>query len=176
MAPRGRPAHPLFAIGEDRLSWYQRLPGAGCDGWAGILRGELPAAIGVAEARRLADRAAAELPRFAGRPHRDPRAPQSLAPVAGLEGACATAWATAASRCAPRGGPRPPPPSTPAPRGRRRPARAGGGVSAADQAPRPDRPRPPGRLSQTFSVGLADGQSLEVDDLVAVTTEDPAAT
>jgi hypothetical protein len=76
---------PLFAIGEDRLSWYQRLPGAGCDGWAGILRGELPAAVGLAEARRLADRAAAELPRFAGRPHRDPRAPQNLAPVAGLE-------------------------------------------------------------------------------------------
>ena len=27
--------------------------------------------------------------------------------------------------------------------------------------------------SQTFAVGLAQGQSLEVDDLVAVTTEDP---
>ena len=76
---------PLFAIGEDRLSWYQRLPNAGERGWAGILRGELPRAIGVGEARRLADRAAAELPRFAGRPHRDPRAPQNLAPVAGLE-------------------------------------------------------------------------------------------
>ncbi|HSJ73175.1 MAG TPA: hypothetical protein VK904_02570, partial [Miltoncostaeaceae bacterium] len=63
---------PLFAIGDDRLSWYQRLPGAGREGWAGILRGELPAAAGLAEARRLADRAAAELPRFAGRPHRDP--------------------------------------------------------------------------------------------------------
>lgn len=77
---------PLFAIGDDRLSWYQRLPGAGRAGWAGILRGELARAVGVAEARRLADRAAAELPRFAGRPHRDPRAPQNLAPVAGLEG------------------------------------------------------------------------------------------
>jgi uncharacterized protein len=76
---------PLFAIGDDRLSWYQRLPGAGTAGWAGILRGELAAAVGIAEARRLADRAAAELPRFAGRPHRDPRAPQNLAPVAGLE-------------------------------------------------------------------------------------------
>jgi hypothetical protein len=76
---------PLFAIGEDRLSWYQRLPGAGCAGWAGILRGELASAVGLAEARRVADRAAAELPRFAGRPHRDPRAPQNLAPVAGLE-------------------------------------------------------------------------------------------
>ena len=76
---------PLFAIGDDRLSWYQRLPGAGREGWAGILRGELAGAVGLAEARRLADRAASELPRFAGRPHRDPRAPQNLAPVAGLE-------------------------------------------------------------------------------------------
>ncbi len=76
---------PLFAIGDDRLSWYQRLPGVGTAGWAGILRGELAATAGIAEARRLADRAAAELPRFAGRPHRDPRAPQNLAPVAGLE-------------------------------------------------------------------------------------------
>jgi hypothetical protein len=76
---------PLFAIGTDRLSWYQRLPGSGEEGWAGILRGELPRSLGVAQARRLADRAAAELPRFAGRPHRDPRAPQNLAPVAALE-------------------------------------------------------------------------------------------
>ena len=76
---------PLFAIGEDRLSWYQRLPGAGCAGWAGILRGEVARSAGVAEARRLADRAASELPRFAGRPHRDPRAPQNLSPIAGLE-------------------------------------------------------------------------------------------
>jgi uncharacterized protein len=76
---------PLFAIGEDRLSWYQRLPGLGTGGWAGILRGEVARSAGVAEAARLADRAAAGLPRFAGRPHRDPRAPQNLAPVAALE-------------------------------------------------------------------------------------------
>ena len=76
---------PLFAIGEDRLSWYQRLPGVGSQGWAGILRGEAPRSLGTAEAARLADRAAAELPRFAGRPHRDPRAPQNLSPIAGLE-------------------------------------------------------------------------------------------
>lgn len=76
---------PLFAIGDDRLSWYQRLPGAGSEGWAGILRGEVARSVGVAEARRLADRAARELPHFAGRAHRDPRAPQNMAPVAGLE-------------------------------------------------------------------------------------------
>ncbi len=76
---------PLFAIGADRLSWYQRLPGVGLAGWAGILRGEVARSMGAAEAARLADRAAVELPRFAGRPHRDPRAPQNLSPVAGLE-------------------------------------------------------------------------------------------
>jgi hypothetical protein len=77
---------PLFAIGEDRLSWYQRLPGAGEGGWAGILRGEAPRALGVEVARALADRAAAELPRYAGRPHRDPRAPQNMVPIMTLEG------------------------------------------------------------------------------------------
>lgn len=76
---------PLFAIGDDRLSWYQRLPGVGCAGWAGILRGEVARSVGVEQARGLADRATAELPRFAGRPHRDPRAPQNLSPIAGLE-------------------------------------------------------------------------------------------
>lgn len=76
---------PLFAIGEDRLSWYQRLPGVGEAGWAGILRGEVARSVGLETARALADRAAAELPRYAGRPHRDPRAPQNMMPVQGLE-------------------------------------------------------------------------------------------
>ena len=76
---------PLFAIGADRLSWYQRLPGVGEEGWAGILRGEVARSVGVARAVELADRAASELPRFAGRAHRDPRAPQNLAPIGGLE-------------------------------------------------------------------------------------------
>jgi hypothetical protein len=74
---------PLFAIGADRLSWYQRLPGA--DGWGGVLRGELPRALGLVRAREAADRATLELPRFAGREHRDPRAPRNLAPINGLE-------------------------------------------------------------------------------------------
>jgi hypothetical protein len=76
---------PLFAIGEDRFSWYQRLPVAHVRGWAGILRGEVARAHGIARARELADRAAAVLPHYAGREHRDPRAPQNLAPIAGLE-------------------------------------------------------------------------------------------
>ena len=76
---------PLFSIGTDRYSWYQRLPLAHPHGWAGILRGELPRELSVAEAVRLANRAARELPRYAGREHRDPRAPQNLTPVAALE-------------------------------------------------------------------------------------------
>jgi hypothetical protein len=76
---------PLFAVGDDRFSWYQRLPNVGESGWAGILRGEVSRAFGLETARRLADRAAAALPRYAGRPHRDPRAPQNLQPIAALE-------------------------------------------------------------------------------------------
>jgi uncharacterized protein len=76
---------PLFAIGDDRLSWYQRLPVADARGWAGVLRGEVARSYGVARSRELADMAAAMLPGYAGREHRDPRAPQNLAPIAGLE-------------------------------------------------------------------------------------------
>lgn len=76
---------PLFAIGDDRFSWYQRLPGVGEAGWAGILRGEVSRAFGLDMARRLADHATVALPRYAGRPHRDPRAPQNMQPIAALE-------------------------------------------------------------------------------------------
>ncbi len=162
---------PLFAIGEDRLSWYQRLPGVGGEGWAGILRGEAPRSLGTVEAARLADRAAAELPRFAGRPHRDPRAPQNLSPIAGLEWrlrhrmgdrrlalravrrSALRARLDAGAAGAGGGG-----------RGRRRGGRMSGpvGVVLGHQA----------ASSQVFTVGLADDQTLEVDDLVAVTTTD----
>ncbi|MEQ8833652.1 MAG: hypothetical protein RIB67_04325 [Miltoncostaeaceae bacterium] len=76
---------PLFAVGEDRYSWYQRLPVPEARGWAGILRGEVARHHGAARAAALADRATASLPAFAGRPHRDPRAPQNLSPIGGLE-------------------------------------------------------------------------------------------
>ncbi len=76
---------PLFSIGRDRFSWYQRLPGVGEQGWAGILRGEVAQTVGSRAAQQLADRATRELPRFAGRPHRDPRAPQNMQPVGVLE-------------------------------------------------------------------------------------------
>lgn len=76
---------PLFAIGDDRLAWYQRLPNVGEAGWAGILRGEVATAFGLATARHLADLATRHLPHYAGRPHRDPRAPQNMQPIMALE-------------------------------------------------------------------------------------------
>jgi hypothetical protein len=53
--------------------------------WGGIVRLELPAGDGLRGAVAAADRLAATLPRFAGVPHRDPRAPQNLTPVRNLE-------------------------------------------------------------------------------------------
>ena len=68
-------------------SWYTRLADAGPP-WhdhAGIVRCEVRAGVRLDGARGLADRTTALLPAYAGRPT-DPRAPQNLAPVAGLEG------------------------------------------------------------------------------------------
>jgi hypothetical protein len=70
----------------ERYAWYSRLVPLRSP-WhdhAGIVRCEVPAGIGVDTALRLADFVTALLPRFAGRPS-DPRAPQNLAPVGGLE-------------------------------------------------------------------------------------------
>lgn len=77
---------PVFAIGEPfpRLSWYLRLPGPRQHPWSGVVRHEI-APTDRAAATALADRAAATLGRFASNPARDPRAPQNLTPVGGLE-------------------------------------------------------------------------------------------
>ena len=80
---------PLFSFGEfrPRYSWYLRLcrPSADSHGWHGVVRCEAPAAIPKARVVALADASAAILPAFASAPHWDPRAPQNLVPVAGLE-------------------------------------------------------------------------------------------
>jgi hypothetical protein len=78
---------PLFAIGDRRFrySWYLRLPGAASHPWWGIVRCEASGELGRADAVGLADRITATLPRFASQPHNDPRAPQNLHPIAGLE-------------------------------------------------------------------------------------------
>jgi hypothetical protein len=80
---------PLFATGTafSRYAWYLRLPVSGQQPtpWAGVVRGEVSADLSVAAAAELADRASAVLPRFASEPHKEPRAPQNLYPIAGLE-------------------------------------------------------------------------------------------
>lgn len=82
---------PLFGIldrdGRARLyAWYVRLAALRPE-WhdhAGAVRCEISAAVGRANAAEFADQVSASLPAFAGRLS-DPRAPQNLAPIAGLE-------------------------------------------------------------------------------------------
>ena len=80
---------PLFSFGEfrPRYSWYVRLcrPSHDSHGWHGIVRCEAPAAIPLESVVKLADASAGILPAFASAAHWDPRAPQNLVPVAGLE-------------------------------------------------------------------------------------------
>jgi hypothetical protein len=68
-------------------SCYLRLADGGriAGPWCGIVRLEFAHSAGLATAIALADMAAGNLPRYAGVPHRDPRAPQNLQPVGALE-------------------------------------------------------------------------------------------
>jgi len=69
-----------------RYSWYVRLPGAGrAHRWAGVVRCETAANAAPGDVAVLADAVALTLPRFASAAHKDPRAPQNLYPIAGLE-------------------------------------------------------------------------------------------
>lgn len=79
---------PLFLMTTDwsRFSWYLRLPGGGdSHAWSGVVRCEASADLPRDEVIARANRAAAWLPRFASSRHKDPRAPQNLYPIAGLE-------------------------------------------------------------------------------------------
>jgi hypothetical protein len=79
---------PLFSIGgrRYRYSWYLRLPTeATSHPGAGMVRCEAAGELSIPDAAALADRVTVTLPRFASRPHQDPRAPQNLHPIAGLE-------------------------------------------------------------------------------------------
>lgn len=78
---------PVFGIGAGfpRWSWYVRLPGAIAHPWSGVVRCEAPPDLTIADVVALADTTALALPRFASQPHKDPRAPQNLHPIAGLE-------------------------------------------------------------------------------------------
>ncbi|MER5337677.1 hypothetical protein [Micromonospora sp. NPDC002717] len=78
---------PVFRLGTawGGWSWYLRLPVALGAPWAGIVRMECSAELGIDEAVELADLSLVTLPRFASTPYKDPRAPQNLIPIAGLE-------------------------------------------------------------------------------------------
>lgn len=76
----------LFRIGDERYSCYLRLRDQRDDGpWNGIVRLEFGAALGAAASVAFADRLTARLPKYAGVPHRDARAPQNLQPIGALE-------------------------------------------------------------------------------------------
>ncbi|HVF06643.1 MAG TPA: hypothetical protein VNA20_17535 [Frankiaceae bacterium] len=78
---------PVFKLGStwSRYTWYVRLPGRITHTWAGIVRCECSIGLAPAAAVELADVSAATVPRFASSAHKEPRAPQNLYPIAGLE-------------------------------------------------------------------------------------------
>jgi hypothetical protein len=78
---------PVFTIGTSwsRHSWYLRLPGPAGSPWSGVVRCECSSDLAPREAIELADRSSVALGRFASEPHKDPRAPQNLYPIGGLE-------------------------------------------------------------------------------------------
>ena len=77
----------LFAMRDDLYGCYLRVgePGRWAGPWAGIVRLEVPAGVGLRTAQESAAAAASWLPAYASAYHRDPRAPVNMAPVAGLE-------------------------------------------------------------------------------------------
>ena len=78
---------PAFTMGTSwrRNSWYLRLPGTSGAPWAGVVRLECSADLPLPEIRRLASLSALLLPPLASSRHKDPRAPQNLVPIGGLE-------------------------------------------------------------------------------------------
>jgi hypothetical protein len=79
---------PVFLVGGrgfTRYSWYLRLPGPRNQPLSGIVRLEIPAIGPACDAVGRAEQVSALLPRFASQPHKEPRAPQNLYPIAGLE-------------------------------------------------------------------------------------------
>jgi hypothetical protein len=75
---------PIFRL-STLYSWYLRLPSPSRGPWAGIVRIECSGDLTTQEAIALADLSTVTLPRFASSPYKDPRAPQNLVPIAGLE-------------------------------------------------------------------------------------------
>jgi hypothetical protein len=78
---------PAFTMGTSwrRTSWYLQLPRTAGVPWSGVVRLECSADLPLAEVTRLGDLTARVLPPLASAPHKDPRAPQNLVPIGGLE-------------------------------------------------------------------------------------------
>lgn len=78
---------PVFRLGTSwhRYTWYLRLPGGSGAPWSGLVRVECAADLKQPAAVGLADLSVVTLPRFAATAYKDPRAPQNLVPIAGLE-------------------------------------------------------------------------------------------
>ncbi|GII92763.1 hypothetical protein [Sinosporangium siamense] len=78
---------PVFLMGTSwrRHAWYLRLPGTHTTHWSGIARCEAGADLTITEVTALADATALVLPTLAGVDYKDPRAPQNLVPIGGLE-------------------------------------------------------------------------------------------
>ena len=77
---------PVFRLGADwtRCSWYLRLPCRPGAPWAGVVRIECPD-LDLDGVLELAALSQTVLPRYASVEHKDPRAPQNLYPIGGLE-------------------------------------------------------------------------------------------
>lgn len=78
---------PVFLLGTtwERYSWYLRLPGSAGSPWAGIVRVEASPDLSADDAVSLAALSQSVLPKYASEPFKDPRAPQNLYPISGLE-------------------------------------------------------------------------------------------
>ena len=78
---------PAFTMGTSwrRTSWYLQLPRTSGVPWSGVVRLECSAYLPLPEATRLAGLTARLLPPLASAPYKDPRAPQNLVPIGGLE-------------------------------------------------------------------------------------------
>jgi hypothetical protein len=78
---------PAFTIGTSysRHTWYVRLPGGTATPWSGVIRCECSDTLPGAVVTQLADTTATLLPILASERHKDPRAPQNLTPIGGLE-------------------------------------------------------------------------------------------
>lgn len=85
LAPGQRTPVFLLQTAWSRYSWYLKLPGAAGHPWAGVVRCEASASLRPAQAIEFAEYVSATLPRFASERHKEPRAPQNLYPIAGLE-------------------------------------------------------------------------------------------